>query len=62
MTKKNIYHLDLHEISIVNDGNLFTKVMRVPGGFIYTSYDKSHNIMSSVFVPLDYEYKTVESK
>lgn len=36
---------------LVNDGRLFTIRLAVPGGWIYSMYDKSHNILSSVFVP-----------
>lgn len=57
---KNIYDLELHEVTVVEDAALFSTVMRVPGGFIYRHYDKSNNIMSNVFVPLDFEYKTIK--
>lgn len=61
---KTIYNLALHEILITSecDGghSLFTTVMRVPGGWIYRSYDKSCKIMSCVFVPLDREFKEAE--
>ncbi len=48
--EKTIYDLKMHETLVVADNLLFTKAMRVEGGWIYTSLDKSHNIMSSVFV------------
>lgn len=47
---KTIYDLKLHEILVVEDSSLFTTVMAVDGGWIYRSYDKSHNIFSMVFV------------
>lgn len=55
--KENIYELKLHEITIAHDAFLFVTVLRVPGGWIYSSLDKSHNILSSVFVPLNNEFQ-----
>ncbi len=52
----NIYDLKLHEVLIVEDGSLFSTAMRVPGGFIYRSYDKSHQLLSCTFVPFDNEF------
>lgn len=54
---KNLYELKLHESSVAVDGNLFIVCTRVPGGWIYNSYDKSHNILGSVFVPFDNEFQ-----
>ena len=49
---KNIYELELHEATLVRDGaDLCAVCMKVPGGWIYNSFDKSHNILSGVFVP-----------
>jgi len=49
---KSIYELKLHEETIVvSQGALFVIALRVPGGWIYNSYDKGHQIMGSVFVP-----------
>lgn len=49
---KNIYELELHEATLVRDGmDLCTICMKVPGGWIYNSFDKSHNLLSGVFVP-----------
>lgn len=56
---KSIYQLNLHEMVVVEDSNLFTTAFRVPGGWIYRSYDKSAQIMGSVFVPFDNEFQTV---
>jgi hypothetical protein len=36
---------------IVSDGSIFVTKIKVEGGYIYNSFDKSHNIMGSVFVP-----------
>lgn len=47
----DVYTMPMHSVGIVENGSLFTTVMRVPGGWIYRSYDKSHNILSAVFVP-----------
>jgi len=51
--EKSIYNLKLHEILPVEteDKELWTSAMRVHGGWIYRSYDKSHSMMSCVFVP-----------
>lgn len=48
--KEELYSMEFHEEYFVNDGTLFTTVMRVPGGWIYRMLDKSHNILSSNFV------------
>jgi hypothetical protein len=49
--ERNIYNMKLHQTLTVEDGNLFTTVLRVPGGWMYRSYDKSHQICTSAFVP-----------
>ena len=51
----SIYDLPLHATCTVEDACLFTTAIRVPGGWIYRSYDKSSSILSSVFVPFDNE-------
>jgi hypothetical protein len=48
---KTIYNLKLHERTCIFDGGLFIEAMRVPGGWIYTFLDKSHNLLSSTYVP-----------
>ena len=53
---KSIYELKLHEVSIVKDDSLFTKAIRVPGGWIYISFDKPNNIGTSVFIPFNNEF------
>ena len=50
---KTIYELELHERLVVVDGNFFTECLRVASGWIYITFDKSHNMLSSVFVPFD---------
>lgn len=57
MTNKNIYDLKLHEVSVVECESLFTLALRVPGGWIYRSYDKGSNILSAVFVRFDNEFQ-----
>lgn len=52
-----LYEMKLSEILIIEDSNLFTTVLRVPGGWVYRSYDKGHQILSSVFVPFNKEFK-----
>lgn len=51
-----LYKMELHERLQFDDGGLFTCILRVPGGWIYRSYDKSHEILSSVFVPFNNEF------
>lgn len=55
---KNLYTLQLYEVEYVETitSDLATSVMRVPGGWIFRSYDKSRNMMSSVFVPYSNEF------
>lgn len=54
MTLDELGNMKLHQIEIVEHGDqfLFTTVMRVHCGWIYRSYDKSSNMLSSNFVPL----------
>jgi hypothetical protein len=58
--EKAIYKLKLHEAHAFDDLGLFTTVLRVPGGWFYRSYDKSHNIATGVFVPFDTEFQDEE--
>jgi hypothetical protein len=51
LSNVNIYDTKLHEIKVIEDGAFFTTVMTVHAGWIYRSYDKSHGLLSSVFVP-----------
>ncbi len=37
---------------VCSDGSLFITRIEVPGGWIYNSYDKSHKILGSCFVPI----------
>jgi hypothetical protein len=53
---KNIYELKLHEILVIEDKYLLTTVLKVPGGWIYRSYDKENKILGSVFVPFNTEW------
>lgn len=61
MSRKDIYKLDMHEVTMTTETDLkdwlFTTVMRVPGGWIYRSFDKGNNIMAAVFVPFDNEFQ-----
>jgi hypothetical protein len=57
----NFYEMKLHDTFIAEgelNQNLFTTVLRVPGGWIYRSYDKGTQIMGAVFVPFDNEFQT----
>lgn len=68
--KKNIYELLLHEYTTINDPkfndpNSFTKITRVPGGWIYEFHERvlgekeASNSISSTFVPYSEEFKPV---
>lgn len=50
----NIYNLELHNATKV-DNNLI--ITRVPGGWIYESLTKELNSISSTFVPYNEEFK-----
>ena len=51
--------MKLHETDVVeNNANLFTSRMKVPGGYIYRSYDKSNSVMAAVFVPHPKEHSS----
>jgi hypothetical protein len=53
----NLHEMKLHETIVAECDDLFTVVLRVPGGWMYRSYDKSHGILTSVFVPFDNEFQ-----
>lgn len=58
---KVFYELKLHQVFTTaensNCHDLFTSVMRVPGGWIYRSFDKGNKIMAAVFVPFNNEFQ-----
>lgn len=56
MNNLSIYELKLHEVARVHDGALFIQALRVAGGWIYLSFDKSSQIMSQSFVPFNNEF------
>jgi hypothetical protein len=59
----DIYKMKLHECMIgIQDGSVFTSVLRVPGGWLYISVDKGHNIGTQTFVPLNNEFQYNESQ
>lgn len=51
--EKQFKKLEVFDVMIVEDGALFTTVMRVPNGYIYRSFDKGSQIMGMVFVPIE---------
>ena len=58
--QEQLYKLKLFETTgLIEDirSDLFTTAMRVPGGWIFRSYDKGYNMMSSVFVIFDDEFE-----
>lgn len=56
----DLYTIKLGDSCIIEDGSLWIEAFRVPGGWIYYFMDKSHNILTSSFVPFDNEF--MESK
>ena len=55
--EKTIYDLELHELLLIDNTLAYVKsVMRVPGGWIYsTKRNNEHEV--SVFVPYSEEFK-----
>ncbi len=54
-----IYKMHLHEVMVIEcetTDELWTSVMRVPGGWIYRSYHKGDKIFFSTFVPHNREF------
>lgn len=60
MDKSLWYKMDLNEVLTIEESNsaiLAERVRRVPGGWVYMSIDKSHNLLSSTFIPFDNEFQ-----
>jgi hypothetical protein len=55
----DLYRMNLNDTIIVEGGTIFTIARRVPGGWIFTSFDTRERIMSSVFVPWNNEFQEV---
>lgn len=55
--EKFVHHMGLHEVVF---GANFTKVLRVPGGWIY--FDSNKTNRSGVFVPYNEEFKEDENE
>jgi hypothetical protein len=58
--EKTIYDLGLHEDTTTNFGIC---IMRVPGGWIYDSWDKDRDRFNSgkgIFIPFDNEFQGKE--
>ena len=55
----DIYKMKLHEMRRVGEPSdpLATTILRVPGGWVYSQFDKSNSMLSSVFVPFDNGYQ-----
>lgn len=51
-----------HEIVYGEDNYVFVIRLEVPGGWLYNSYDKSHSVMGSAFVPFPYRRTAHEMK
>ena len=54
MKEKNIYELELHEETGISK---YCYVTRVPGGWIYSSYNGSSDMQVQVFVPFSNEFQ-----
>lgn len=49
--------IKMHQIKCIGDHpSIGFTITRVHNGFIYTHLDKSHNMMSSVYVPIGDDY------
>jgi len=57
MLPREIYYMGLHEILNIDGNSLSTTIIRVPGGWVYHSYDKSKNFLGMVFVPFNNEFQ-----
>ena len=58
----NLWSMEIHEIKSIEDfSNTQTTVIRVPGGWIYRSWSVTHEALSTVFVPLNFEGFTATS-
>lgn len=60
MGSYELYSMDLHQNLAFDCGTIWLQIVRVPGGWTYTSIDKGHQIMSSAFVPFDNEFQEKE--
>ena len=56
---EDIYKMKLHEIIKINEGELYNKIIRVPGGWIY--YNQKQQAPNGVFVPFNVD-RIVTSK
>ena len=54
MKEKNIYELELHEETGIS---AYLYATRVPGGWIYSSYNGSSDMQVQVFVPFSNEFQ-----
>ena len=52
---QNIYAMDLHDIASSPDTN--SRIMRVPGGWIYANYHTGANQIVETFVPFNNEFQ-----
>ena len=59
-SKIKIHSMGLHDVLVPDSNNSDTfaiTILRVNGGWIYTTFDKSKSMSSSVFVKLNSEFK-----
>ena len=59
---EKLYAMKLHEMLQVGEikHSLATTILRVPGGWVYSQFDKSYRMTASVFVPFDNEFQDNE--
>ncbi len=55
MESKSIYNMDLHE-ELTLPGCSYQSITRVPGGWLYSTYDADSQTVASAFVPLNDEF------
>ena len=60
--EKTLYQLELNDVLVIetDDVELWTSAMRVPGGWIYRSYDRSSGFGSTCFVAFHNEFQKQE--
>lgn len=54
---KYLYDMELHELRWFKYASADCKVLRVPGGWIYSFKDYGSESRNSIFIPYDEEFK-----
>lgn len=53
----DIYNMQLHSVMPIESSNMFTEIMRVPGGWIYRFFE-NNVYCGSIFVPFHNEFQS----